>query len=219
MKKTSLRFINRMVLLITIIMAVGCASAPTGPIHLYPVDPGHGAGNEVDNDGKDEYSVTSQIANFKNNFVRVSVRHVDDPGEIPAGILTRLLEREYVILSLEVENLSTNMRVVYKPSYTVLRTNTLDYWKPLDYTDLYSIANEIADFETISSLRAVKGRFYDLDISMTPGQKASRFLIFPIVSKRSSKATLEIKNLYVGGNPFDIAFAFSVKTLESPDGQ
>lgn len=138
---------------------------------------------------------------FENGAVRLSARQMKPTEEAPA-LIARLLKEGYMVIVLSIENRS-RAEMIYKPNYTALTNDKLDYKKPLDYTDLYEIDQDGVD--------SLKGLYYDLDLTLSPGEKASRALIFGPLTEGYEKVSLEISDLYVGTRPASMKLPFTVK--------
>ncbi|MBI2400851.1 MAG: hypothetical protein HYV23_07345, partial [Deltaproteobacteria bacterium] len=137
---------------------------------------------------------------YENKDLSASARQVRK-GEISNPFLASLLEKDFVVISMTIENRSES-KAIYKPNYTAL-TNAVDYLKPLDYTDLYELDSEAAD--------SLKGRFYDLDIVIPPGRSSTGLLIFTPVSKEAKKAAVQITEFYVGTETMNFTLPFQMK--------
>lgn len=127
----------------------------------------------------------------------------EDAAHLP--FLSSLLEKEFVVLSMTLENRS-GQTIIYKPNYTAL-VNKVDYLRALDYTDLYEI-----DWDGAETL---KGRFYDLDVTLAPGGKSTGLLIFRPVSKDAKSAALEVRELYIGTSTTAFSLPFKFKSEPS----
>lgn len=182
------------------VLLSGCAHKPEGPVGLHPAlsSPTEG------------YSSAGEKVSFTNGALSLNIRHERDPGDGAPELFKALSGLDYLLIRVVVENLSSE-KVIFKPSHAVLRTNRLDYMRPLDYTDLYDIASSGGNGSPRSALSEVKGRFYDLDVMIMPDQRSSRLLIFRPIAPKSSKASLAIRDLYVGTEPIDILFPFEVR--------
>ena len=183
-----------------LVLASGCAHGPDGPPGLHPAFSAPPEG----------YSTDGYEVAFANALVSVRARHEMSPGPETPAFLRTLSDRGYLLIRVDVENLS-GARVIFKPSHAVLKTNRLDYGRPLDYTDLYQIAGAAGDRPTADVMAEIKGRFYDLDVMIMPGKRSSRLLVFSPIEPKSSKASLEIRDLYVGAKPLDVFFPFKVR--------
>lgn len=137
---------------------------------------------------------------FENKTFVASARQVRK-GEVSNPFLASLLEKDFVIISMTIENRSES-KAIYKPNYTAL-VNAVDYLKPLDYTDLYELGEEAAD--------SLKGRFYDLDAVIPPGGRSTGLLIFTPVSKEAKKAAVQIREFYVGTETMTFTLPFQMK--------
>ncbi len=141
-------------------------------------------------------------ATYENKAVSASARQIRK-GEAD-GFLAALLDKDFTVIVMRIENRS-DMRAIYKPNYTAL-VNTVDYLKPLDYTDLYEFGGEAVD--------SMKGKFFDLDSSIPAGGSTAGLLIFTPLSKEGRKAVLEVREYYVGPEAFSFTLPFQLK--ESP---
>lgn len=136
---------------------------------------------------------------YKDMAVSASARQVRK-GEAD-GFLGSLLEKDFTVISMRIENRSS-ARAIYKPNYTAL-VNTVDYLKPLDYTDLYEFGGEAVD--------GLKGAFFDLDEAIPPGDSATGLLIFMPLSRDARKAALEVREYYVGTESISFTLPFKLK--------
>lgn len=124
-------------------------------------------------------------------------------GEVSSlPFLASLLEKEFVVLSMTLENKSGS-KIIYKPNYTAL-VNRVDYLKPLDYTDLYEINWDGAE--------TLKGAFFDLDVTLPPGGKATGLLIFRPMSKDAEAAAIEVREFYIGTSTTAFSLPFKLKS-------
>lgn len=123
----------------------------------------------------------------------------EDAASLP--FLAYLLEKDFMVLSMTLENRS-GQTIIYKPNYTAL-VNKVDYLKALDYTDLYEIDWDGAD--------TLKGAFYDLDVTLPPGGKATGLLIFRPVSREAQSAAITVREFYIGTSTtaFSLPFKFT----------
>ncbi|MFQ5465209.1 MAG: hypothetical protein ACE5EI_04705 [Thermodesulfobacteriota bacterium] len=183
-----------------LVLASGCAHRPDGPPGLHPAFSAPPEG----------YSSEGEDIAFTNALVSLKARHEMSPGPETPAFFRTLSERGYLLIRVDVENLS-KVRVIFKPSHAVLKTNRLDYGRPLDYTDLYQIAGSAGGGATGDVMSKIKGKFYDLDVMIMPGKRSSRLLVFSPIEPKSSKASLGIRDLYVGTEPLDIFFPFKVR--------
>lgn len=177
--------------LAAVVILAGCASTPKGPPRFERAMPDEGLAG---------YTALLDGSRYGDGRIDVTVRPMH-AGDGLDGVFGALAERGYVIFRLAVENTS-GARVIFKPSNSVLKTNALDYMRPLDYTDLYPVLGAAADIST------VKAAFYDLDVTLRPGQVTERLLIFRPVEERSKSATLELRDIYVGLETVDVVFRF-----------
>lgn len=188
-----------LVMLTVVVIMSGCASDQ--PKYRYL------AAGESDYPG---YTKKESEAVFENQLIRLRA-HPLLAGEFkdPSPILNDLAANEFIIIHLEIENLSPQSKLIFNPAYLALITGAMDYFKPIDYTDLYDIVKE--KDETGSSLRALKGRFYDLTVTLTPGKSVSKLLIFKPLTEDADTAELMIKNIYIGKEDLSLSLPFVVK--------
>lgn len=177
------------ILCFLVLSACGHARPGTG-MYLYPSPAAEQEG----------YATDGRSAVFESDAVKISVRQTRK-DEAHGPFIAGLLEKDYVIFNLSVENKSAHS-IIYNPAYTVLATDSLDYRKPLDFTDLYDITGSEQE------LSDLKGRFYDLNVTLKPGEKTSRLLIFRPVSREAAKAGVAIKEIYVGTTTERFSFPF-----------
>jgi hypothetical protein len=183
-----------------LLFSYGCASTDVGPLFLHPA-------------GKAEVGYT-QIADkwvYSGKSVIIRVSHVSKaetlPGSKGSVLIDELLERGYLLFKMNIRNDSKG-KVIYNPSLTALKDNTYGYKKPLDYTDLYDLADDAAG---PTGLSGFKGVFYDLSITLSPGERTSGLMAFRPLDKKVRKIELVIKNIYVGKDFLDVRFPFVLK--------
>jgi len=182
-----LRFL---IMLLAVIMAAGCQPKPRV---------GYLAPEAI---GPKGYQVDAGSGVIDTSFIRMSARQVKK-GEETSKLLSALVEKGYILIALSIENTS-GKTVIYKPNLTVLTNDAFDFLRPLDYTDLYSL-------DDMEGLEEIKGRFYDLDVTLRPGQRTAKLLIFRALSKNVKKINLQIDDLYVGTEPIRLTFPFYFK--------
>jgi hypothetical protein len=182
MKKTHILF-----LFLTVAMLTSCHPKPK-LAYLVP-----------DTQGPAGYKARGSESVFENKALLASAKQVRK-NEISNPFLASLLEKDFVVISMTIENRSA-LKAIYKPNYTAL-INAIDYLKPLDYTDLYELGGEAAD--------TLKGKFYDLDTVIPPGRSSTGLLIFTPVSKEAKKAAVRISDLYVGTETLTFSLPFKM---------
>ncbi len=185
-----------------ILVAVFClfvlaSCAHKGGTELYP-DMGVGKG----------YSAIGRMETFENDALKIGMRQAVKNEPSPQ-LVQELLKKKYVVMHLSIENKSEG-KVIYNQSYTVLTDDALDYRKPLDYTDLYDIA------ENPGQLAEMKGKFYDLNVRLAPGEKTERLLIFPPLSKDATRVNLAVNEIYIGTGTISASFPFILKEELKP---
>lgn len=157
-----------------------------------------------DANGTPGYSAKGADGVYENKAFVAAARQVRK-NDVSDPLLSSLLEKDFVILSMTIENRSDS-KVIYKPNYTAL-VNKVDYLKPLDYTDIYEIDWDAAD--------RLRGRFFDLDVMLPPGGKATGLLIFRPISKDAWTAVLEVREFYIGTNTTAFSLPFKMKSNPS----
>lgn len=182
---------NRVYLCGLLLCLLGCASTPKGPVFLIPSDA-----------GPEGYTLKAEEWALESAVMRIAVKPIRSDGlDGEPPIIAILAEKHYIILRLDIENRSET-KLIFNPAYISLMSDTNDYYKPLDYTDIYSIVN--ADDEQTADVKGVMGRFYDLSLTLLPGKKASKLLLFPPLDPDASSAELMLRNIYVGRKDLSI---------------
>lgn len=147
------------------------------------------------------YSTRGAESVYENKAIAASARQVRK-GEVSNELIVSLLEKDYLVLMMTIENRSAS-KAIYKPNYTAL-VNSVDYLRPLDYTDLYELGGESVD--------SLKGKFFDLDAQIPPGGRTTGLLIFTKVSKEAKKAAIEVREFYVGTDTMTFSLPFQFKS-------
>jgi len=157
------------------------------------------------------HTVAGTTGSIENSDYRIAVKQVRADDELgQPKIIDDLLKRRYVILRLVIENHSTS-RITFNPARTALTTDTLDYKKPLEYIDFFDLSSGKNDRIKEREAAEIKGRIYDLTVTVEAGDRTSRMLVFPPLTEGSEKADLLIKDLYVGTDTSEIYFPFVLK--------
>ena len=181
-------------LALSIFLLAACASGPRPEGQsLHPAE--HGAKG---------YSSIGTDHLFEDENVRISIRHVKKGEAGAAPFFEGLLEKDYAVFKLAIENKSTGS-VIYNTAYTVLTSDAGDYEKPLDFTDLYDIAGDDR------ALAGLKGKFYDLNATVAPGERMEKLLIFRPLSIEATEAGVAIKEIYIGTSTSRLSFPFAFK--------
>ncbi|MBI5587778.1 MAG: hypothetical protein HY889_05365 [Deltaproteobacteria bacterium] len=183
-----------------LITAYGCAHpGKTVANKLYP---------DRDEQGLAGYHNDDGTGVLENRSYRISVKHILPGDELDQpDILMDLIKRGYVVLRMKIENRS-GKKITFNPVHTALTTDAFDYKKPLEYTDFYELAGDKDDRTRQRKAGAMKGLFYDLTLTLLPGGKTSKLLIFPPLSNNVNKADLLVKDLYVGTDTEELYFPF-----------
>lgn len=193
------------------ILAYGCVSKPAVELFMYP-----------DDKGPEGYSRKAEQGVFENKSIRVTVKKIGEPDDegLSHEIIALLLKKDYLIFRMEIENTSTKYRVIYNPSFTTFAGDDMSHGTPIDYTDLYDMAEGIWEKEEKDgdkkafSMKGLKGLFYDLSTTIPPGGKTSKLLIFKPVSKDCKKAALTLSEFYIGTDTIRVVFPFVFKPKE-----
>ncbi|MEK7680284.1 MAG: hypothetical protein AAB356_08835, partial [Deltaproteobacteria bacterium] len=173
-----------------------------------------------DDKGSEGYSRKAEQGVFENKSIRVAVKKIGDSDEgFAQEVIALLLKKDYLIFRMEIENTSRH-RVIYNPSFTTFTGDDMSHSAPIDYTDLYDMAEGIWEKEEKDgdrkafSMKGLKGLFYDLSTTIPPGGKTSKLLIFKPVSKDCKKAALTLSEFYIGTDTIRVVFPFVFKPKE-----
>ncbi len=208
MRKPSF-LIPALVSAVVIFVAQGCVPRPEVKLFMYP-----------DDKGSEGYTRKAEQGVFENKSIRVAVRKI---GESDVGlsqeVIAHLLKKDYLIFRMEIENTS-KLKAIYNPSFTTFTDDAMGYGTPIDYTDLYDMAQDVWEEEKkdgdrkAMSMDGLKGLFYDLSTTIPPGGKTSKLLIFKPVSKDCEKAALTLSEFYIGTETIRVIFPFVFKPKE-----
>lgn len=187
-------------LCLLLIAACSCASAGKSKnLVLYP---------ETSDRDPDGYSRSGRNWVFDNKSIIITVHHVGPLDPVRSPLLEELAKNNYVLLEVAIEN-KGKTKSMFNPALAALDSDEMDYRKPLDFTDFYEMFKESPEMK--SKLASVKERFYDLTVTLQPGEKTTRILVFSPLSKEARSAELLIKNLYIGTDTINIRFPFRFK--------
>lgn len=205
-KWSAARSLSFLLLLITVHCSLftvftGCASSK-GPVVLTPLPtplPG--------------YNISGQNIVFSSNDIKVSISPLNsaEAKKILAAkdannpLSEILVQPQYLAFLLSIEN-SSKAKVMYNPALTTLSDNNMGAHKPLDYTDLYSLLGNLPNPET--AINTIKDIIYDLTITLGPGQRTSRLLIFSGIEKETSEMEVTMKEVYIGTSAIALSFGF-----------
>lgn len=203
------------VLFPSLLLSLGsCAAKRLGPPVFYP------SSKEAPG-----YSKKDQAWLYESDRLNVSVRQVgpepEKTGDEKAEeeeyytVIDELFDNGYTLLRLEITNKGED-KVFYNPFLTALHDNDLGYTKPMDYTDLYEYVEEhkAKDEITEELLSDIKDRYYDGTVTVQPGEKVARLLIFKPLSKDATKADLKIKDIYTTKSTTDVVLPFELNRPE-----
>ncbi|MBI5827756.1 MAG: hypothetical protein HZB22_08540 [Deltaproteobacteria bacterium] len=196
---------------IVLFVAQGCVPKPEVKLFMYP-----------DDKGSEGYSRKADQGVFENKSIRVSVRKIGDSDDegLSQEVIAHLLKKDYLIFRMEIENTSTKYKAIYNPSFTTFTGDDMSYSAPIDYTDLYDMAEDVwekgkkDEDRKALSMDGLKGLFYDLSTTIPPGGKTSKLLIFKPISKDCTKAALTLSELYIGTETIRVIFPFVFKPKE-----
>lgn len=191
-------FAKAALLFILFVLVSACASRPTGPLVLMP-----------EGKAQEGYSSVERQWVFEHRAVFVKAGRLTKTDPRPAsGLIDMLLDRGYTVMRMEIKN-GSKARVIFNPSLTALMDDSMGYFKPLDYTDIYEMAGE--DPEKTGFLKDVRRLSYDLTATVGPGETSSKLLIFRPLSRNAGAAELIIKDLYIGTDALNLRFPFVLK--------
>ena len=159
------------------------------------------------------YSMTGGRLIMENKELKATIHQLRQccKGHKPS-LINELFEKNYLLMQMTIRNKSSK-RITYNPSHTFLLAGKMDYKKPLNYTDLYDIASRKDDGVVPElKLSKLRGRYYDLNTSIAPGDVVSKILIFRPMTKNSkkNKAILKMKEVYIGTKTRSITYIFRV---------
>ncbi|MBI5875767.1 MAG: hypothetical protein HZB81_08020 [Deltaproteobacteria bacterium] len=186
------------------LLLIGCAS-PKGPVVLTPLPtplPG--------------YTVSEQKIVFSNNDVKIGIlplnsseaKKILSSKDASNPLAEALAQPKYLAFLLDIEN-SSKAKVLYNPVLTTLFDNDMGVHKPLDYTDLYTLVGNSPHPEAV--LNVIKDIIYDLDITIGPGQRTSRLLIFSGIEHETSEVAITMKEIYIGTSTIAVSFGFKIE--------
>ncbi|MBI5469255.1 MAG: hypothetical protein HY891_09000 [Deltaproteobacteria bacterium] len=210
MKRPSCLISALITAVVLLFVAQGCAHKPDVKLFMYP-----------DDKGSEGYSRKADQGVFENKSIRVTVRKIGDSDDegLSQEVIAHLLKKDYLIFRMEIENTSRH-RAIYNPSFTTFTDDAMDYGTPIDYTDLYDMAEGVWEKEAKDgekkpfSMNGLKGLFYDLATTIPPGGKTSKLLIFKPISTDCTKAALTLSELYIGTETIRVIFPFVFKPKE-----
>lgn len=197
-------------ILLTFLMIIlaGCAATPKSPTALFPI-----LGEKTAEMQQMGYQPRGRFWSFTNAEVVITVSHITQDNIEPTyiDVVDELASKGYIFLKLDIKNLSNRINITYNPALTSLTTDSLDYKKPLDYTDFYDFVKE--NVGASAQIKALSSVIYDNTQTIIPAHTASKFLIFPSLSKDFTTADLVITDLYIGTKPYTLSFPFQLQKL------
>lgn len=126
-------------------------------------------------------------------------------------LIQALMTQGFVIIDMEITNMTTSDKVMFNPSMSSLMDNKLHFKKPLEFTALYRIAMRMKMERTLN--RELKGRFFDTNQIVRPGRTIRKFLIFTPFREAGKKAQLNLQEVYIGNKTIQIRFPFLLKDI------
>jgi hypothetical protein len=183
----------------------GCSTTPEGPKYLWPAE-----------SGPPGYLIIHGAGVFEDERIRVTVRPVvPGDGTINKTLFKELLDENYVILDMTIENRSEE-KIIFNPSYTSLMDSQLEYRKPINYTDLFDIVKKKKKERPAEFiLTGLRGTYYDLNETVPAGEKTKKLILFHPLSERGKSAVLKIKEVYIGTDTISLAFPFRMREADS----
>lgn len=198
-----------------VLLMCGCAKAPPkGPIVFHPSEKAM-----TPEKTKAGYRLDKRTWIYETKTAIFRVTHISEADGNGAGfpLGDDLLTNGYVVFKMEMENRSKTAKMLFNPAQAVLVDDAMDYKKPLDYTDFYEMVSSSDDPESNLKLSDVKERFYDLSITVKPGAKISKLLVFGPLEKGITWAELGIKEVYAGTASLRLSFPFVLKYAKLPE--
>lgn len=161
------------------------------------------------------YSITEQNIVFSNNDVKVSISPLNssktkkllEDNYANNPLIEILTQPGYLVFLLDIEN-SSKAKVMYNPSLTTLFDNNMGLHKPLDYTDLYTLLRHLPNPEII--INNMKDIIHDLTLTLRPGQRGARLLMFSGIDEEASEVELTMKEVYIGTSTIAVSFGFKI---------
>jgi len=161
------------------------------------------------------YNISEQKIVFSNNYIRLSISPLISPeakkflsAKDTNNPLSEILTQpRYLVFLLDIEN-TLKAKVIYNPGFTTLFDNNMGPHKPLDYTDIYTLLENSPNPEII--INNIKDIIYDLAVTLAPGQRTSRLLLFSGIEEETSEVAITMKEIYIGTSTIALSFGFKV---------
>ena len=150
---------------------------------------------------------------YEKDSIKITIRPATGADVAGNALFEKFLSKDYILLKMDMENKSAK-KLTFNPAMSHLLAGVMDYKKPLDYPDLYRIlSTPDAAITPEAELRAIKGRFYDMNTVVKAGEKTSKLLIFRPLDPNSetNSAAFTMQELYVGVDTIVVTFPFAVK--------
>lgn len=191
-------------LLFMIFSGCGADKKIRGPLFLEPSPPPVEAkGYTLGTDGE----IVFEALSVKFTLKPLRSIRADDPK-----LIRTLVADGFVILDIEIANMTESDKVILNPAMSSLMDNKSDYKKPLEFTALYQVAMNKGMERTLN--RELKGKFFDTNIIIRAGNKTRRFLIFTPFTKNGNKARLTFQEVYIGNRTIKLTFPFKLSEGE-----
>lgn len=205
--KNMIKYLRLAVMIASSVIVFGCVPKPKVPLCMYPAD-----------QGPEGYKRAAAAGVFDNGKLRISVTRLGK-GESGAVLIEELIEKNYIVFRMELASTSS-LKVMYNPSFTTLTNDEMDYLKPIDFTELYTLSDPVENGERKydepgAKLKALHGKLYDTSLTINPGKSVSRLLVFKPFSDGVKSAELVIGEIYVGTEAVSTGFPFVFKPKET----
>jgi len=105
--------------------------------------------------------------------------------------------RSYMVFSLAIENLGKK-RITYNPKMTFLLGGKSDLIPPKGYTDIYMDFERAKADDLDLRAEAFKAACFDMTVTLEPGQKVQRLIVYPRTDKVKDSGSLLVDNVFVG---------------------
>lgn len=155
---------------------------------------------------------------FDNGLVRISLKSVKGTEKADIGEILRYEDieafvRDYHIIRMDMVKLvENNVTVNFDAIYLIL--NPFNQKQPLNYFDLYTVAERNSDNEMRKFIRSwiKKGR-----VTLSYDQPTESYLIFPRLDPDEQTATLTFNDFYADHSSFNVEIPFSVNISYDQD--
>lgn len=192
-----------LLVLVVLTLTSSCTAPPKRPTYLMPTY----------TIAKD-YKALGKRATFNNDSFTISINILTPEDSVEGEIFSALKENNFIFMELTFINKS-DKQITYNSSFTHIMGSAFDYRKPMNFTDLYSVAvGKKHDLSREHKLKAVRKKFYD-HMTRIPAKKTiTKYLIFRPNEKETTKAVLTMKEIYVGINALSVQFPLDAIEIE-----